>query len=206
MVALNFSQQFASKVASREKRQTIRQTFRGRAGCLLQLYTGQRTKACRKLVEPDPVCIGSTYVGLTAKGVTLGDASRFPGNMDDFARQDGFENYAAMWKWFSGRYKTNSFTGRVIRWEWPTVAETAGAPQIHEPLHIVPYGSSRWCCSCCGRMCWPGMAGSAQRWVDDWVVWEADPQKCSISSTFDFSVGDTSVIKCKFSNSIRPCR
>lgn len=116
MVALNFSPQFAAPVASREKRQTIRQTFRGKAGCLVQLYTGQRTKACRKLVEPDPVCIDVTYVGLTAKGVSLGDASRFHGDVDDFARQDGFENYAAMWKWFSERYKTNSFTGFVIRW------------------------------------------------------------------------------------------
>lgn len=116
MVALNFKAQFAPAVASGQKTQTIRQTFRGRAGCLLQLYTGQRTKACRKLVEPDPVCTDATYIGLTAKGITLADTSRFPGDIDDFARADGFTDYAAMWRWFSETYMTASFTGVVIRW------------------------------------------------------------------------------------------
>ncbi|HWX36749.1 MAG TPA: hypothetical protein VNZ53_56225, partial [Steroidobacteraceae bacterium] len=89
MVALNFQPQFAQAVASHQKRQTIRQSFRGKVGCALQLYTGQRTKACRKLVEPDPVCTMAMYVGLTARGVTLGNASRLPGDIDDFARMDG---------------------------------------------------------------------------------------------------------------------
>jgi hypothetical protein len=114
MVAINFSPQFAAEVASGRKTQTIRRSARARAGQALQLYTGQRTKDCRKLA--DAICIDCTYVGLTERGVTLGDASRFPGNIDDFARADGFENYAAMWKWFSERYETNSFTGHIIRW------------------------------------------------------------------------------------------
>lgn len=116
MVALNFQAQFAPAVAALQKRQTIRLTFRGKVGSLLQLYTGQRTRVCRKLVEPDPVCTMAMYVGLTARGVTLGDVSRCPGNIDEFARQDGFENYAAMWRWFSERYMTNSFTGVLIQW------------------------------------------------------------------------------------------
>jgi hypothetical protein len=114
MVAINFSPQFAEAVAAGHKTQTIRQSARARAGQALQLYTGQRTKDCRKLA--DAICVDCTYVGLTARGVTLGDTSRFPGNRDDFARADGFEDYAAMWKWFSERYETNSFTGHIIRW------------------------------------------------------------------------------------------
>lgn len=114
MVAINFSPQFAEPVAAGRKTQTIRQKARATAGQALQLYTGQRTKDCRKLA--DAVCIDCTYVGLTERGVTLGDTSRFPGDRDDFARADGFEDYAAMWKWFSERYETNSFTGHVIRW------------------------------------------------------------------------------------------
>lgn len=114
MVAINFSPQFAAAVAAGSKTQTIRQSARAKAGQDLQLYTGQRTPDCRKLA--DAICVDCTYVGLTARGVTLGDTSRFPGDMDDFARADGFEDYAAMWKWFSARYKTNSFTGHVIRW------------------------------------------------------------------------------------------
>lgn len=116
MVALNFSPQFAPLVAAGTKRQTIRQTRRAAPGDSLQLYTGQRTKDCHKLVTPDPICTISMYVGLTKRNVTLGDASKFPPSMDDFARADGFDDYDAMWKWFSERYTTNSFTGFVIGW------------------------------------------------------------------------------------------
>jgi len=114
VVALNFQPQFADDVAAGRKTQTIRRSARARAGQGLQLYTGMRTKSCRKLAEA--VCIDCGYVGLTERGVSLGDASRYPRDMDDFARADGFEDYAAMWKWFSERYETNSFTGYIIRW------------------------------------------------------------------------------------------
>lgn len=114
MVAINFSPQFADVVAAGRKTQTIRQKARAGAGDALQLYTGQRTKNCRKLA--DAVCIDCTYVGLTSRFVTLGDVSRFPGDIDDFARADGFENYDAMWRWFSDKYDTASFTGHIIRW------------------------------------------------------------------------------------------
>lgn len=114
MVAINFSAQFADRVQRGEKRQTIRRGRKCEAGAALQLYTGQRTKACRKL--GDAVCKDITYVGLTARGVTLGDKSKFPSDIDEFARADGFADYAEMWKWFSERYETNSFTGYVIRW------------------------------------------------------------------------------------------
>ncbi|HZR77354.1 hypothetical protein [Bradyrhizobium sp.] len=114
MVAINFQAQFADAVAAGRKTQTIRRNARANPGQAIQLYTGQRTKACRKLA--DAVCIDCTYVGLTARGVTLGDTRRFPGDIDDFARADGFKDYADMWKWFSERYETNSFTGHIIRW------------------------------------------------------------------------------------------
>jgi len=114
MVAINFSPQFAERVERGEKRQTIRRGRKCEPGTALQLYTGQRTKACRKLM--DAVCKDITYVGLTERGVTLGDKSKFPSDIDDFARADGFRDYAEMWQWFSTRYETNSFTGYVIRW------------------------------------------------------------------------------------------
>ena len=117
MVAINFSLEFAPAVEAGIKTQTIRERARAKPGDLLQLYTGQRTKDCRKLVNPDPVCVDVTYIGLTARGITLGDKSRFPSNIDDIARLDGFSDYAAMWKWFSERYETASFAGYVIRWK-----------------------------------------------------------------------------------------
>lgn len=50
-------------------------------------------------------------------------------------------------------------------------------------LHIVdqsgqPYGSVRRCCNECGRMCWPGMVGSATRWTDDWNEWSDAEDNC----------------------------
>jgi hypothetical protein len=86
----------------------------------------------------------------------------------DFAKlREGVPDQATTFK--DGRYVTYR--------EWAT--ELAKK----EPLHIVsqadqPYGSVRRCCSRCGRMCWPGMKGSAIRWTDDWKAWEAAPDNC----------------------------
>lgn len=121
MVAINFSPQFADAVASGRKTQTIRQKARAKPGDVLQLYTGQRTKDCRKLA--DAVCVDCTYVGLNADAISLGDVRRFPRDRDEFARADGFEDYAAMWRWFAEKYQTNSFTGYIIRWRIPTVGQ-----------------------------------------------------------------------------------
>lgn len=115
MVAINFSEQFAADVEAGRKTQTIRRKARCKSGDALQLYTGQRTKGCRKLA--DAICKDVTYVGLTERGVTLGTVDRFPRDIDEFARLDGFRDYAEMWVWFSGRYKTASFTGQIIRWQ-----------------------------------------------------------------------------------------
>ena len=60
MPAYNFQKQFAPLVESGQKRQTIRAIGKrrhARPGESLQLYTGQRTKACRKLISPDPECV-----------------------------------------------------------------------------------------------------------------------------------------------------
>ena len=53
MPALNFQKQFVPLIESGEKRQTIRSQRKQpiKVGDLLYLYTGQRTKNCRKLAE-----------------------------------------------------------------------------------------------------------------------------------------------------------
>ncbi|WP_150213004.1 hypothetical protein [Candidatus Tokpelaia sp.] len=63
MVVYNFKEQFADLVASGEKCQTIRRLGKrshARAGDRLQLYTGQRTKSCRKLGEA--ICTSVTPI------------------------------------------------------------------------------------------------------------------------------------------------
>lgn len=117
MVAFNFSPEFAEAVASGEKRQTIRQTRRAKPGDALQLYTGQRTKACRKL--RDAICESVDYVAIRPDYLTVGDKRKHPADIDEFARLDGFENYRAMVSWFERKYGSPYFIGYVHRWSAP---------------------------------------------------------------------------------------
>ena len=59
MVAYNFKPQFVPLIETGAKQQTIRSPRKRHTqpGEAMQLYTGMRTKACRKLVTPDPLCI-----------------------------------------------------------------------------------------------------------------------------------------------------
>lgn len=127
MVAYNFQAQFAGPVERLEKRQTIRANGRrrhARPGERVQLYSGQRTKNCRKLVTPDPVCmaalpveIATTEAGrleIRLDGERLSDAAA-----EAFARADGFASVAELGTWFE-RMHGLPFHGTCIRWEVPT--------------------------------------------------------------------------------------
>lgn len=58
------------------------------------------------------------------------------------------------------------------------------SPSKENPIHWVsqegqPYGSTRRCCSHCGRMYWPGMQGSAEYATSDYKVWSEHKFNCS---------------------------
>lgn len=60
MVAYNFQSRFAGPIKRGEKSHTIRKNGKrrhARPGEPLQLYTGMRTKSCKKIVAKDPVCV-----------------------------------------------------------------------------------------------------------------------------------------------------
>jgi len=124
MPAYNFHKSFADAVEQREKRQTIRQTARGaQAGRTAYLYTGQRTKACRKLGEGAIVQVAPIEVGAHACGepYAIVGIGRSPlhlthSDLDAFARDDGFLSAGEMTAWFAGRYGL-PFKGYLIRWE-----------------------------------------------------------------------------------------
>lgn len=116
MVAFNFMPQFAPLIASGVKCQTIRQTARAKPGDLLQLYTGQRTKACRKLLETDPACTLVDYVSIRPKYLTLGNAKKHAGGADAFAVRTGFEGYDDLVEWFRETYGSPYFQGYVHAW------------------------------------------------------------------------------------------
>ena len=114
MVALNFQPEFADDVEHGRKRQTIRRNARCTPGDRIQLYTGQRTKKCRKLGEA--ICLSVDYIAIRPEYLTFGNRDKHPHDVDEFARADGFPDYATMVKWFQDRYGVREFIGKVIKW------------------------------------------------------------------------------------------
>jgi len=120
MPALNFKAQFADAVESGMKRQTIRATRKRpiNVGDKLYLYTGMRTKQCRKLGEA--VCRAA--VPLTMQ-LHAGDFYRFKlaGRVmttfekDSLALADGFRDFDRLAAWFEQTHGL-PFEGQVIRW------------------------------------------------------------------------------------------
>lgn len=118
MVAYNFKSQFAPLVESGQKRQTIRALGKRRPpmpGEPLQLYTGMRTKQCRKLLDPDPLCVSVTPIRVNNGKVTLGGRMLTAGKVFELARADGFSSIADFLLFFK---KTHgySFEGVLITW------------------------------------------------------------------------------------------
>lgn len=127
MVAYNFQARFATAVADGSKRQTIRAERKdgrhAKPGDRIQLYTGMRTRACRKLRDPDPICSESRPIQIASWCVSMRDPDPkkqlllfVPDHLDAFARADGFADFEAMKTWFA---KTHGlpFSGRLIGWE-----------------------------------------------------------------------------------------
>ncbi|WP_432736509.1 hypothetical protein [Maridesulfovibrio sp. FT414] len=122
MVAYNFKDEFAGKVESGMKRQTIRahRKRHARPGERLQLYSRMRRKDCRKLVHPDPQCVSVEPIHISMVDGTL--AVQVNGrDLDedwrtDLARADGFESDQEMGLFFKSAHGL-PFSGVLIRWE-----------------------------------------------------------------------------------------
>lgn len=122
MPALNFKKQFADAVERGEKRQTIRARRRdhrpsGTVGKSLTLYTGLRSKNCRKLM--DAVCTANRQLVITndppqifINGVRVEDE-------DGFARADGFDCRCDLYDFFEETHGL-PFHGSLIEWETAT--------------------------------------------------------------------------------------
>lgn len=116
MPALNFQKQFADKVERGEKRQTIRKKKKHpiKAGDKLYLYTGMRTKQCRKLGEE--VCKKVYKFGIDSDEEVYFDECVLIGiEKEQLAKDDGFECAADMIDWFKNTHGL-PFFGQVILW------------------------------------------------------------------------------------------
>ena len=127
MPAYNFKAQFAPAVEAGQKLCTIR----GRAavvGTKAYLYTGMRTKACRKLGQGtitrcEPIIIGRDVDAFPV--VVIDDRKLRMAEVWDLAKQDGFEDSEKFVDFFADSqvYKTmpggdiQIFAGFMITWE-----------------------------------------------------------------------------------------
>lgn len=118
MVAFNFKVDFTPKIKSRIKTSTIRKTKRCSVGDTMQLYTGQRTKNCKKIMD-DVVCVGTAHIRFTAnhhikpsceEGVILNDPN---GSLYD---QEGFSSNEEMFEFFDKHYGL-PFSGWLHVWK-----------------------------------------------------------------------------------------
>ncbi len=117
MPAINFKAQFADMVESGRKTQTIRKPRKRpvKVGDTVHLFTGQRTKACRKIgegmvVETRRVVITAVFIWVDSVVFTC------ESSLDEIAHNGGFNSWDEMVEWFQKTHKL-PFDGDFIRWE-----------------------------------------------------------------------------------------
>lgn len=105
------------------KRQTIRAIGRRRhatPGAILQLYTGMRTKQCRKIGDARCTSVGKVQLRFTDFDfvILLDSKVLGPRKMQEFARADGFQDWQDMFSfWRREHGNIYIWDGIVIRWE-----------------------------------------------------------------------------------------
>lgn len=120
---VNFSV-FIDKILSGEKRQTIRRASdkwaNVRAGDRLTLYTGLRTKECRKLGEAVVESITPIFLTPATERAWVRLPFGLAGLRDDdlelIALMDGFPSLSRFWQFFGGKYGFETLEFYVIRW------------------------------------------------------------------------------------------
>jgi len=97
MVAYNFNRAFHDDIIQLLKTGTIRgnrSRRHARPGEWVQLYAGMRTRWCRKLVTPDPICSRVDEIMIETQALAFFiEVNGIPihkDELDEFARLDGF--------------------------------------------------------------------------------------------------------------------
>lgn len=119
MVAYNFKKEFVSKIESGEKTQTIRRYGKRKhaePGGTIQLYTAMRTKSCRK-IRQDAICSHRMSISIDVDELIIDGKLYTPANREQFARNDGFRDYAEMCLFFENQIQELPFFGALIMWK-----------------------------------------------------------------------------------------
>lgn len=120
MPLLGFKKQFAHLVENGTKRQTIRAKRRDgkdqRVGETLYLYTGLRTKHCRKLGEE--ICKSVEEITIDYNGINVSGNWLSVSERDALARADGFTCFQDMKEFFKNEHGSlqAGFSGLLIKW------------------------------------------------------------------------------------------
>jgi hypothetical protein len=124
MVALSFKPRFIEPYAAGTKGGTIRAPRKGREiirpGVKLQLFTGMRTKYCRRFGEETCISFRPIYLLFKKRPriVVPGDATTLIGraDLDRFAVFDGFENFDDMEAFWQANHAVAEFIGTWTQW------------------------------------------------------------------------------------------
>jgi len=124
MVAYSFKKQHVPKIRDYTKLQTIRghRKRHARPGESLQLYTGQRTPECEKLI-PDPICKSVQRITIYGNSTMVDGWILWLDSLEKLAIADGFESAVDFFEFFK---KTHGlpFEGVLIKWDPPAIAFT----------------------------------------------------------------------------------
>lgn len=132
MVAYSFKAMFAGQIERHEKRQTVRGNRKrhARPGEPMQLYTAMRTRHCRKLIDPDPICTSLQMIeislplghpeiiaAISIDGIPLSEEETTA-----FAIADGFGEGPGCPRFKMGRFWLDNhgpgeFSGVLIKWD-----------------------------------------------------------------------------------------
>lgn len=118
MVAIGFKKAFAPDVEARRKKQSIRANNRFRVGQRLQLYTGMRTRQCRKLSAEDPVITSVESVVVDEDFISVGGKILDYVDRARMAVADGFADWAAFEAFFENSEQGLPFHGHLVKWDW----------------------------------------------------------------------------------------
>ena len=117
MPAFNFKKEFADGVESGIKRQTIRKprkTGNPEPGATLYLFTGMRTRACRRLLTIK--CKQVDEIRIAGHGSVFIDGHKLGiWELQKLVKDDGFTSVAAFFAFFQKNYGF-PFNGILIKW------------------------------------------------------------------------------------------
>lgn len=132
MVAYSFHRQFHEPVETGAKRHTVRANRKrhARVGEPVQLYGGMRTRHCRKLVDPDPICTRVQLIEIAVLSdvnqrlgfITIDGIPLDNDEIEAFAKADGFTATAGatarqrMGRFWTIHHGVGLFEGVVIHW------------------------------------------------------------------------------------------